>query len=220
MFMRADFIRPRLVLVTTPLPDGEAGAEALRAALGAGDVASVILEAAGRSPDAFQAFAEYLVPMIQDYGAAAIIADDTRCAGRVRADGLHVSGGDIETLTETMGRFSPKLIVGASGFTLRHEALEAGERMPDYLFFGRFGGDTEDTADAADLEMAEWWAEIVEIPCIVMGGRAIESTRQAAETGAEFVALSAAVLADPETAAAMVVRANAIIDAVAESVAA
>ncbi|BDA83521.1 thiamine phosphate synthase [Aureimonas sp. SA4125] len=218
--MRADFIRPRLVLVTTPLPDGEAGVEALRAALGAGDVASVILAAAGRGADAFQDFAEPLVPMIQDYGAAAIIADDTRCAGRVRADGLHVSGGDVETLTETMARFSPKLIVGASGFTLRHEALEAGERMPDYLFFGRLGGDDVDLADADALEMAEWWAEIVEIPCIVMGGRDIESTRQAAETGAEFVALSAAVLQDPGTAAAMVVRANAIIDAVAESVAA
>ena len=218
--MRADFIRPRLVLVTTPLPDGEVGVETLRAALGAGDVSSVILDRAGRSSHAFQAFAERLVPMIQDFGAAALVADDTQCAGRVRADGLHVSGGDLELLTETLERFSPKLIVGTSGFTLRHEALEAGERMPDYLFFGRFGGDTEDAAVAEDLEMAEWWAEIVEIPCIVMGGRDIESTLQAASTGAEFVALSAAVLGDRETAAAMVLRANAIIDAVTESVAA
>lgn len=218
--MRADFIRPRLVLVTTLLPDGEAGAAALRAALGGGDVASVVIEAAGRDDAAFQAFAEALVPMIQDYGAAALVADDTRCAGRAKADGLHLSAGSLAELGETVARFAPKLIVGASGFTTRHDALEAGERMPDYLFFGRLGGDTGPGAAPADLDMAEWWAEIVEIPCILMGGREIETAREAAGTGAEFVALSAAVFAGPSGAAAMVARANAIFDDVARSVAA
>ena len=93
--MRQDFIRPRLVLLTTLLPDGETGVAAMRAALGGGDVASVIIDAAGRDADSFQRFAEGLVPMIQEAGAAAIVADDTRCAGRVKADGLHVTGGVI-----------------------------------------------------------------------------------------------------------------------------
>lgn len=216
--MRADFIRPRLVLVTTPLPDGEAGERALRAALGGGDVASVIFDPAGRDADAFQGFAERLVPIVQEHGAAAIVADDTRCAGRVKADGLHLSGGDLEALGEAIGRFAPKLIVGASGFTSRHEALDAGERMPDYLFFGSLSGDFGDAADPAALEMAEWWAEIVEVPCIVMAGRDVESVLDAASTGAEFVAVSSAIFRDPGKAGAMVARANTLIDQVAEGV--
>jgi thiamine-phosphate pyrophosphorylase len=216
--MRQDFIRPRLVLITTPLPDGEAGIAALRAALGAGDVASVILDPAGRDADSFQRFAEGLVPMIQDFGAAAIVADDTRCAGRVKADGLHVTGGDVEELAETVERFAPRLIVGASGFGTRHDALEAGEKMPDYILYGRFGGDSEDAPDADDLDMAQWWAEIVEIPCIVLAGRDVGSVAEAAQTGAEFIALSAAVFGDLGGAAAAVERANATIDAVTATI--
>lgn len=218
--MRADFIRPRLVLLTTLLADGETGEAALRAALGGGDVATVILDPAGREADAFQAFAERLVPLIHDHEVAAIVADDTRCAGRVKADGLHLTDGDIETLAESIERYAPRLMIGASGFTTRHDALDAGEKMPDYLFFGRLGGDFDDAPRTADLEMADWWAEIVEIPCIVMGGRSIESVRDAAMTGAEFLALSAAVFSEPAKAGAMVARANTIIDAVAEGVSA
>lgn len=190
----------------------------MRAALGAGDVASVILDPAGRDADTFQRFAEGLVPMIQDFGAAAIIADDTRCAGRVKADGLHVSGGDVTELTETVERFSPRMIVGASGFETRHDALEAGEKMPDYLFYGSFGGDNEEAPNPDDLDMAQWWAEIVEVPCIVMGGRDVESVTDAAQTGAEFIALSAAVFKNLGVAAAMVERANAAIDAVCATI--
>lgn len=212
-------IRPRLVLLTTAL--GDAGAEAaMRAALAGGDVASVIIDSAGRDSASFQLFAEGLVPVIQAAGAAAIIADDSRCAGRVGADGIHLSAGDLRALDEAMERYSPKLIVGASGFETRHDALEAGERLPDYLFFGRFGGDVADLPHDKNLEMAEWWAEIVELPCIVMAGRSVDSVGPAADTGVEFIALSGAVFDKPQEAGAMVARANAIIDSWMESEAA
>ncbi|WP_206452821.1 thiamine phosphate synthase [Aurantimonas marina] len=212
-------IRPRLVLLTTAL--GDAGAEdAMRAALAGGDVASVIIDPAGRDSASFQRFAEGLVPIIQAAGAAAIIADDSRCAGRVGADGIHLSAGDLRALDEAVERYSPKVIVGASGFEARHDALEAGERLPDYLFFGRFGGDVADLPHDKNLEMAEWWAEIVEIPCIVMAGRSVEGVGAAVETGAEFVALSGAVFDKPQDAGAVVARANAIIDSWMESEAA
>ncbi|HEX2018268.1 MAG TPA: thiamine phosphate synthase [Aurantimonas sp.] len=209
--MNEDLIRPRLVLVTTPLSDADAEA-AMRAALEGGDVASVIIDPAGRDEAAFQRFAEMLVPLIQAAGAAAIVADDTRCAGRVKADGIHLTAGDVGILAEATERFTPKLIVGGSGFETRHEALEAGEALPDYLFFGRLGADLVDAPHEKNLDMAEWWAEIVEIPCIVMAGRSLDSVGEAAATGAEFVALSAAVFANPKAAGAAVARANAILD--------
>ncbi len=113
--MITDPIRPRLVLVTSELTDADAE-EKMRAALSGGDVASVLIDPAGREAAAFQAVAEALVPMIQAAGAAAIVVDDSRAAGRIRADGLHLSGGDLEALGEAVTRHQPRLIVGASGF--------------------------------------------------------------------------------------------------------
>lgn len=207
-----DRIRPRLVLATTLLPDGEPGIALLRAALEAGDVASVFVDPAGRAETAFQDFAEGLVPVIQELGAAAIVVDDTRCAGRVGADGFHTSAGSIGALREVVGRFAPKLIVGGSGFTTRHEALEAGEAMPDYLFFGKLGADAAAEPLRRNLELAEWWAAIVEIPCIVQGGSDLATLSSAIETRAEFIALSRAVFAEPEHAAERVASANRLLD--------
>lgn len=195
-------IRPRLVLVTTPLTDADAETR-MRAALSGGDVASVLIDPAGRDETAFQDFAEALVPLVQAAGAAAIVIDDSRAAGRIKADGLHLSGGDIEALGEAVTRHQPRMIVGASGFETRHEALEAGERMPDYVLFGRFGADADAEPHRKSLALAEWWAEIVELPCILLGGGDLASLEAAAATGAEFVALSRAVFgsdADPEAA--------------------
>lgn len=215
-----DRIRPRLVLATTLLPDGEVGEAALREALGAGDVASVLIDPAGRQPAPFQDFAERLVPLIQAAGAAAIVAEDTRCAGRVRADGFHDASGSVPALREAVGRFSPRLIVGGSGFTTRHEALEAGECMPDYLFFGKLGADLGPEPLRRNLELAEWWASIVEIPCIVQGGSDLGTLAAAIETRAEFVALSSAVFCDLARAGTQVEAANRRIDAAMEEAAA
>ena len=66
--------------------------------------------------------------------------------------------------------------------------------------------------------MAQWWAEIVEVPCIVLGGRDVETLGDAAETGAEFIALSAAVFKDLGAAASRVERANTVIDAVSATI--
>lgn len=207
-----DPVRPRLVLVTTPLGDAEAE-DRLRAALSGGDVASVIVDAAGRDSAAFQRLAELLVPIVQEAGAAALIADDTRCAGRVGADGIHLTGGDLEALAEAVERFQPKSIVGASGFETRHDALEAGENLPDYLMFGRLAGDQKDAPHERNLELAAWWAQIVELPCILMGGASLEALDEAIASGAEFVALGAAVFGPGVDSAEAVRRANAMFDA-------
>ncbi|MCC0030787.1 MAG: thiamine phosphate synthase, partial [Brucellaceae bacterium] len=73
------------------------------------------------------------------------------------------------------------------------------------------GGDTHPEAHPKNIELGEWWAAMVEIPCIVLGGSDIASVAEAAATGAEFVALGSAVFASPDPAKA-VAQANAILD--------
>lgn len=206
--------RCRLVLILPAGLTGDAASAKLRAALSGGDVASLILPQYELDDDAFQRLAEALCPIAQEAGAAVMIAGDSRVAGRVKADGIHVEAGKA-ALAETIARQAGKLLVGAGGIRSRDDALDLGEERPDYVFFGRFGYDTKPEPHPRNLGLAEWWAEIIEVPCIVLGGSAVESVEVVAATGADFVALSQAVFADGVDSAAAVADANARLDATA-----
>lgn len=203
--------RCRLVLIAPDIAEIDARVKAVSDALRGGDVASVIIPQYGLDEHEFQKHAEALVPVIQKADAAALVAGDTRVAGRARADGLHVSGNAGE-LTESVEKFSPKLIVGGGNATDRHHALEMGEVRPDYIFFGKIDGDIKPEAHPKNLALAEWWSSMIEIPCMVMGGSDPDSVVAVAENGAEFVALRLAVFDEPAQAASVVARVNALLD--------
>jgi thiamine-phosphate pyrophosphorylase len=206
--------RCRIVLIAPP--GGSTGDfdRRLADALSGGDIASILLPAYDLDDQAFQAFAERVVPFAQDKGVAAVVAGDSRIAGRVHADGIHVDGRK-EQLADMIDRMQDKMMVGAGGAKTRDDALDLGEARPDYLFFGRFGYDNTPAPHPRNLNLGRWWAEVIEIPCIVLGGSAVESVEPVAATGAEFVALSSAVFADGADAAAAVARANELLDGTA-----
>lgn len=85
-----DTVRPRLVLVTPRPAPGPDFSGPLAAALSGGDVAAVVIDLFGLDDIAGQALAEALVPVAQAAGAAAIVAGDTRIAGRAKADGVQL----------------------------------------------------------------------------------------------------------------------------------
>jgi thiamine-phosphate pyrophosphorylase len=200
----ADVSRCRLCLVTPAVDAPARFAPRLADALSGGDVATLIITAA---PPDLQAAAEALVPIAQARGVAALVHNDTRIAGRAKADGVHVDSG-IADLRDAVAALRPRRIVGAGGFASRHDAMLAGEADPDYLFFGRLDGDTEDAIFPKALDLAAWWSSVFVIPAVVMGGRATDSVVAAAEAGIEFVALRDAVWAHPEGPAAAVAAAN------------
>lgn len=203
--------RCRLVLIAPDIADAEERSQIVGDALRGGDVASVIVPRYGLDDTIFQKHAERLVPVIQAAGAAALIAGDSRIAGRAKADGLHLDAPAAE-LAEAVEKFSPKLIVGGGNASDRHNALQIGEARPDYVFFGKLEGDIKPEAHPKNLALGEWWASMIEIPCIIMGGTDPESTLAIAETGAEFAALRLAVFAEPTAAASVVARVNALLD--------
>jgi thiamine-phosphate pyrophosphorylase len=203
--------RCRLVLIA---PEGSSGPEfavRLEAALTGGDVASVILPAYGMDGVSYQRHLEACIPVVHAHDAAVIAVNDSQAFGRSGADGLHVDTG-VEDLAEAVEKSRGQQIVGTGGAETRHRALDLGELRPDYMFFGRFGQDTHPGPHRKNLALAEWWASMIEIPCIVMGGASLDTLGDAAATGAEFVALSRAVFGEGVDPAAAVTQANEILE--------
>ena len=145
----------------------------------------------------WQDLVEPLVKTAQNKGVAAIITDYTRILGRVGADGFQL-GQDIDALREAIQKYTPKIMVGAANVKSRHNALMIGELQPDYVMFGKPGGDTRPEPHPKNLDLGNWWASMVEIPAIVLGGNHIRSVVDVANTGAEFVALGAAIFSSQE----------------------
>ena len=203
--------RCRLVLIAPDRESDDALADAVSSALSGGDVASLILPPYGLDEGAFQKRAERLTRLAQDKGVAVMIVDDTRIAGRVGADGVHLEEARA-SIAETIERFDGKLMFGAGGAKTRHDALELGEARPDYIFFGKIGFDNKPDPHPRNLSLGEWWSEMVALPCVVMGGTALESVEAVAATRADFVALSSAIFTGTLTPAEAVAAANRLLD--------
>lgn len=184
--------RTRIFLVAPAEPDPDLFPRLLSEALGAADVAAVLLGAGALALSG----AVDLVRTIQAAGCAALAMDDTRVMGRLKADGVQVGSGvgDLRMAAESL---RPERIVGAGNIHSRDTAMEAGELGVDYLFFGKPHGDTHDEPHRKALDLAEWWAELMQIPCVAMAGRTRDGVAAAAESGADFVALHYFVWAHP-----------------------
>jgi thiamine-phosphate pyrophosphorylase len=198
-------------LIASPAGEVPASKQAVASALQGGDVASVLLVKFNAQEDLFRGWCEDVVPIIQAANAAAIIVDDTQAAGRAKADGVHITGGK-QAVFEAIAKYTPRMIVGTGTAHSRHDALELGEERPDYLFIGKLDGDTHPDANPKALELAEWWASMIEIPCIVMAGYEAQSVIPAAQAGAEFVAASAAVFGSGRDPKDAVMTINALLE--------
>lgn len=199
--------RCRLVLITPDIAVVPDVAERLKNALEAGDVASVIIPDWGMDEDQFQDQAATLSGIAQEAGAASLIAGAPRVAARIGADGIHVDGNRFE-LDDAIRQYQNRMIVGSGGARTRDVALDLGEAQPDYMFFGRFGYDKTPEPHPRNLTLGTWWAQMIEIPCIVMAGSDLASVGKVAETGAEFVAVSEVVFSADADAAEAVRAAN------------
>ncbi len=204
----SDVIKPRLYLITPPVAEADGLASALRAALGAGDVACVLLRFSTPDEGARKKIVKALAPVVQGAGAALLVPDDALLAARAGADGVHVQGLG-ENFGAALESLKPERIVGVGGLANRDEAMRAGESDVDYLMFGALdsGGDSA----AAILERASWWAELFNLPCVAVAHRPDE-VEALAGSGAEFVALGPDFFADARGIAEAVAQAQAAID--------
>lgn len=134
-----------------------------------------------------------IVPKLQEAGIAVIINDNPRIAKDLHADGVHLGqeDGDIIEARKLLGKDA---IIGATCHNSKHLGMEAAEAGADYVAFGAFyPTQTKEVIHHADIEILEWWQDIMEIPCVAIGGINIDNALPIINAGADFIAVSSGV---------------------------
>ncbi|WP_455476270.1 thiamine phosphate synthase [Bartonella sp. B17] len=168
----------------------------LRQMMQSGSFACVILYDSHRAQgdEAFlQKRAQTYVEDIQNNGAALLIAGDSRIAGRIKADGLHLEG-DLDALKIENQKKEQK-IRGFGNLRDRHCAMVAAETGADYLFFGKLGADKKPHAHPRNIQLAQWWAEIMETPAVLQAGSDFATFDEVLKTACEFIAVEEVLFA-------------------------
>jgi thiamine-phosphate pyrophosphorylase len=183
---------PGLYLVTPPLKEASAFLPLLAKALGAAQIASVLLRLDEPDEAAAVRLIREVAEAAQAQGAALLIDSDPTLVLKSGADGVHI-GVSGEPLRTAIKKLSPGHIVGAGGLSARHEAMEAGEVGADYVLFGDWDAPLE---PLTLLERVAWWAEIFNTPSVALAQNLREVGALAA-AGADFVMLGDCIWADP-----------------------
>lgn len=204
--------RCRLYLITPPAIDLATFPDTLARALDAGDVAALQIRLKDCDDDAIRRATDALRPIAQAHGVAVLMNDRPDLAVQTGCDGAHV--GQTDTPPAEARRILGDLMMGVTCHASRHLAMEAGEAGADYVAFGAFYPTATKEAPArAEVELLTWWSEMMELPCVAIGGITAENCAPLVQAGADFLAVVGGVWAHPEGAAAGVRAINAAIDA-------
>ncbi|HVX99810.1 MAG TPA: thiamine phosphate synthase [Pseudorhodoplanes sp.] len=178
--------QPRLYLIAPEVADPEGLARPLAAALGAADVAAVLLRLADDAESTLIRRVKTIAPIIQNSGAALILDGRTDIVARSGADGAHLTGAAaFEAAREDL---KPDRIAGAGGILTRHDAMVVAEAGADYVMFGEPDAQGRRAPFAQILDRVQWWQEVFQTPCVAFAA-ALAEVHPLAQAGADFVAV-------------------------------
>ncbi|HIJ63733.1 MAG TPA: thiamine phosphate synthase [Rhodospirillaceae bacterium] len=195
----------RLYLITPPrLDDLGAFARVMAEALDAGDVASLQLRLKELDDDALCRAIDVLRPLAQRRGVAFLLNDRPDLAQETGCDGVHIGQQDTP-YRQARAAVGASAIVGVTCHDSRHLAMLAAEAGADYVAFGAFFPTTTKEASArAEPGLLAWWSQLMEIPCVAIGGITVDNARPLVDAGADFLAVSGGVWNHPDGPAAAV----------------
>ncbi|MEQ1785351.1 MAG: thiamine phosphate synthase, partial [Hyphomonadaceae bacterium] len=157
----------------------------------------------------------HIIPRAQERGVAVLINDRPDLAVELGADGVHIGQTDMP-YAKARKLVGPDAIVGVTCHDSRHLAMEAGEAGADYVAFGAFyPTETKDPKAKAETELLSWWQQMMELPCVAIGGITVNNARPLVEAGADFLAVSAGVWRATSGPAAAIAAFNTIFDELA-----
>nr|WP_231572754.1 thiamine phosphate synthase [Paracoccus sanguinis] len=132
---------------------------------------------------------------------AVVIEDHVALAARHGLDGVHLTQG-ARGVRHARKELGADAIVGAFCGASRHEGMNAGEAGADYVSFGPLGPTALGPGTPVDLELLQWWSEVIEVPVVAEGALDAALIR-AVWPVADFIALGPEIWQAPDPAEAL-----------------
>lgn len=170
---------PQLYLISPPDFDLGSFPDLLAQVLDAHAIACVRLALATRDEDRLGRAADALREVTHARDVALVISDHTRLAERHGLDGVHLTDA-ARSVRDARKALGEDAIVGSFCGTSRHDGMAAGEAGADYVSFGPVRPSSLDDGKFAELDIFEWWSEVIEVPVVAEGGLDAEIIAQLA----------------------------------------
>ncbi|WP_370401456.1 thiamine phosphate synthase [Sulfitobacter sp. JB4-11] len=160
--------QPQIYLITPETFELSSFPDTLAAVLDAHDIACVRLALATRDEDRIARAADALREVTHARDVALVISDHTLMVERLGLDGVHLSDA-ARSVRHARKELGPDAIVGAFCGPSRHDGMSAGEAGADYVSFGPVRPGTLDDGSFAEVDLFEWWSEVIEVPVVAEG---------------------------------------------------
>ncbi len=178
---------PRLFLITPPNIEIESFAELLDDTLSVNNIAILLVASDSIVFNNMHSNYKRIQQIAHRYNISALIQNNLKFANETTVDGVQID--ELDVLKQTLVNPKPFEIVGAAGIESKHDAMVKGETQIDYMFFGNITATESEYSLPKVLEFSEWWAENFNIPGVALAGQKLESIREIAKSGIEFIAV-------------------------------
>lgn len=161
-------------------------------------IACVRIDLGAADEHAWTQAVNHAIGPCHDAEVALVVTDHFRLVEPLGLDGVHLSAAARTPVREVRKELGPDRIVGASAGASRHQGLVLAEAGADYVGLGPVGdagalGDAERAGD----ELFQWWAEMIETPCVAEGGVTVEHA-QRLSPWTDFVVPDSAIWQAPD----------------------
>ncbi|MFT7593478.1 MAG: thiamine-phosphate pyrophosphorylase [Paracoccaceae bacterium] len=160
--------QPQIYLITPPSFELSQFSETLAQVLDSTDIACIRLAMASHDEDNIARAADALREVSHARDVALVIADHVLLAERLGLDGVHLSDAarSVRAARKTLG---PDAIVGSYCGAVRHDGISAAEAGADYVCFGPVVASDLNDGAYADIDLFQWWSEMIEVPVVAEG---------------------------------------------------
>ena len=132
---------------------------------------------------------------------AVVIDDHVKLALRHGLDGVHLTDG-AKAVRYARKELGDDAIVGAFCGTSRHEGMNAAEAGADYVAFGPVSDSALYRGDPVELELFQWWSDMIEVPVVAEGAITRELITQLSPI-TDFIALGPEIWTQEDPAATL-----------------
>ncbi|SMY07338.1 thiamine phosphate synthase [Flavimaricola marinus] len=159
---------PQIYLITPPELELSRFPATLAACLDRTEVGCVRLSLASRDESHIAKVADALREVTHARDVALVIDSHILLVERLGLDGVHLTDG-ARSVRKVRKDLGDDAIVGAFCADSRHDGMTAGELGADYISFGPVGDSPLGDGRRAELELFQWWSEMIEVPVVAEG---------------------------------------------------